>query len=258
VSTWAPIRLAKPEVVPMYEQTPVTPALSIEGLTVRYGPITAVHEVTVTISPGECVALVGPNGAGKSSLIAACMGVIPIAGGTILMNGSPIHRSASHSRVRSGLAVVPEGRQVIGTLTVKENLEMGGYWQSRNERQKRLSEMFENFPRLEERREQTSSTMSGGEQQMLAIARALMSNPKVMLMDEPTMGLAPVIVEDVLRVIRSITEEQNTAILLVEQNARAALRVARRGYIMSHGRIVDEGTVEYISDSDRLATAYLG
>ena len=233
-------------------------AFEVKGLTVRYGSLTAVDGVDLSLTPGECVALVGPNGAGKSSFISACIGIAPTNSGTITLDGIDLHKRASHKRVRAGLAVVPEGRQVIGTLTVMENLEMGSYWQSKAERKERTEQAFEDFPRLAERKDQTSSTMSGGEQQMLAIARAMMSRPRVILMDEPTMGLSPVIVEDVLRVIQTIGLTYNTSILLVEQNARAALRVAGRGYIMSHGKIVGEGTADHILNSDHLSDAYLG
>ena len=233
-------------------------ALELRDIVVRYGGVTAVDGVSIKVAPGECVALVGPNGAGKSSVISACMGIVPVLKGSILHDGRTINRHPSHRRVRDGLSAVPEGRQAIGTLTVLENLELGGYWLSRGDRSEQIQLTLDMFPRLSERSGQTSGTLSGGEQQMLAIARALMARPKVMLMDEPTMGLAPVIVEDILTYIENIRDEQNTSIVLVEQNARAALRVASRGYILSRGRVIAEGTAKDLADSDRLANTYLG
>lgn len=231
-------------------------ALRVRGLTVEYGPVTAVSNVNIDVEAGECVALVGPNGAGKSSLIAAAIGLVAPTSGTIELNEHVVDGLPPHRRVRAGLAVVPEGRQVIGTLTVLENLEMGSYWHKGPSRAQYIDEVFDTFPRLAERRGQVASTMSGGEQQMLAIGRALMSRPRVVLMDEPTMGLAPVIVEDVLTAIRGI-QSAGTSVLLVEQNARAALDVASRGYVMARGAILMEGDAEEVSDPDKLSEAYL-
>lgn len=231
-------------------------ALACRDLAVSYGAISAVDGIDVQVGKAECVAILGANGAGKSSLLNAVMGVVS-AQGSVRLNGEEISGQQPHERVRGGLAIVPEGRRVIGTLDVSENLTMGGYWTPPDRRRELLDEMFELFPMLAERRKQVSSTLSGGEQQMLAIARALMSDPDVLLMDEPTMGLAPLIVEDVMQAITRVGKDRGISILVVEQNARAALQVAARAYVMATGSIVHHGTAAEIADAPELVEAYL-
>jgi branched-chain amino acid transport system ATP-binding protein len=232
-------------------------ALSTRELSVSYGPVTAVRGVSLDVAPGEGVALLGPNGAGKSSLIAAVMGLPVRRQGRIDVAGRDVTRWPSHRRVRAGIAVVPEGRRVTGTLTVEENLDLGALWTPRRSRAANLGLVWELFPHLHERRAQLSATLSGGEQQMLAIGRAMMSEPSVIVMDEPTMGLAPKVVGDVLRAIRAIMAERKLAMLIAEQNAHAALAICSRGYLIKDGCIVHSGSADELTSSERLASVYL-
>ncbi|MBQ6293410.1 MAG: ABC transporter ATP-binding protein [Lachnospiraceae bacterium] len=230
--------------------------LSVRGLNVSYGAIHAVKDVSFEVREGEIVTLIGANGAGKSTTLNAIARILP-ASGEILFHGSSLMHVPGHSVVKKGLAMVPEGRRIFLRMSVEENLEMGAYIASRQEVREQMEDVFRRFPRLEERREQTAGTLSGGEQQMLAMGRALMSKPKLLMMDEPSMGLAPILVEQIFGIIRELNAG-GTTILLVEQNAQAALSVADRAYVMETGRIVMSGAAEELLASPAVKKAYLG
>ena len=230
--------------------------LSVRGLNVSYGAIHAVKDVSFEVREGEIVTLIGANGAGKSTTLNAIARILP-ASGEILFHGSSLMHVPGHSVVKKGLAMVPEGRRIFLRMSVEENLEMGAYIASRQEVKEQMEDVFRRFPRLEERREQTAGTLSGGEQQMLAMGRALMSKPKLLMMDEPSMGLAPILVEQIFGIIRELNAG-GTTILLVEQNAQAALSVADRAYVMETGRIVMSGAAEELLASPAVKKAYLG
>jgi len=232
------------------------PILAVENLTVTYGRIQAVREVSFRAAAGSLVTLVGANGAGKSSVINAVSGLLRPRGGTITFEGRDITRTPSHKLVEQGLVQVPEGRQILSTLTIAENLQLGG-WHSGNAAPKAIDEVYARFPVLADRRDLPAGSLSGGEQQMLAIARALVAAPTVMLMDEPSMGLAPKVVDEVFRVIEEI-RATGTTVVLVEQNARRALRAAEHGYVMQTGEIVHEGPAGDLLADDRVVQAYLG
>ena len=231
--------------------------LSVSDLEVFYGPIAAVRGIGLEVRKGEVVALLGSNGAGKTTTLLAIAGVLPVRAGEIRFNGARITGRAVELIARSGLALVPEGRHVFEGLTVQENLRMGAAALPRREAERERARIIDMFPVLAERRHQLSGTLSGGEQQMLAIGRALMARPRLLLLDEPSLGLAPRIVEQIFELIGHL-REQGVTILLVEQNARMALEVADRGYVMSQGRIAVEGTRRELSASDEIARAYLG
>jgi branched-chain amino acid transport system ATP-binding protein len=231
--------------------------LSVSDLEVSYGPIAAVRGIGLEVRKGEVVALLGSNGAGKTTTLLAIAGVLPVRAGEIRFNGARITGRAVELIARSGLALVPEGRHVFEGLTVQENLRMGAAALPRREAERERARIIDMFPVLAERRHQLSGTLSGGEQQMLAIGRALMARPRLLLLDEPSLGLAPRIVEQIFELI-ALLREQGATILLVEQNARMALEVADRGYVMSQGRIAVEGTRRELSASDEIARAYLG
>jgi branched-chain amino acid transport system ATP-binding protein len=232
--------------------------LRVEGLNVHYGGIHALKNVTLHVPEEKVVTLVGANGAGKSTLLRTVCGFVPATGGTIRYLGRPITGSAPHRIAREGIAMAPEGRRVFVNLSVYENLLMGAYVRSeKKEIERDIEWIFETFPRLQERREQPAATLSGGEQQMLALGRALMSRPKLLLLDEPSLGLAPLLIREVFRVIRKIHEE-GTTILLIEQNAMAALNVADYGYVVETGEIVLEGTGKDLLSDERVKKAYLG
>lgn len=214
--------------------------LDIQGLSVRYGGVSAVRSVSLTVGEGETVALIGPNGAGKTSLLRALSGLSPVVGGTVSFAGQDLFGVAPHKRARIGLAHAPEGRMIIAPLSVEENLELGAYRQARKESRSRLEEMYSLFPRLHERRQVQAGMLSGGEQQMLTIARALMSHPNLLLLDEPSMGLAPIVVEDVLASI-STAMTAGVAILLAEQNAQLALELASYVHVLVSGEVVESG-----------------
>ncbi|MCY6381807.1 ABC transporter ATP-binding protein [Hoeflea prorocentri] len=233
------------------------PLLSISGLEVFYGPIAALRGVGLEVNGGEVVALLGSNGAGKTTTLLSIAGVLPVRAGEIRFDGIAITGQAVERIARSGIALVPEGRHVFEGLTVKENLLMGAASLPRGKVEDEWHKAFDLFPILAERRFQLAGTLSGGEQQMLAIGRALMSRPRVLLLDEPSLGLAPRIVEEIFELI-VLLRKQGTTILLVEQNARMALEVADRGYVMSQGRIAAEGTASELVASDEVARAYLG
>jgi branched-chain amino acid transport system ATP-binding protein len=228
--------------------------LEVQSLNVSYGMIQAVQDVALTVEPGEIVTLVGPNGAGKSSTLLAIAGLIR-SKGAILFKGNSIAGVAPHRIVASGLSLVPEGRGTIGTLTVAENLEMGAYTRSHGWRDD-LPGIYRRFPVLEARAAQQAQSLSGGEQQMLALARALLARPSLLLLDEPSMGLAPILVRQVFDIIREINRE-GTTVLLVEQNANAALKIAHRAYVLESGRIVASGTGSEMLADARVAKVYL-
>ncbi len=228
-------------------------ALAVEGLRVGYGRVEAVRGVDFVVPAGSLVTLVGANGAGKSSIINAISGVVRPRGGRILFEGRDITRTPAHRLVRDGLVQVPEGRQVLATLTVEENLLLGGWHTGRGG----IAEVYDRFPVLGERRRSLAGTLSGGEQQMLAIGRALVARPRLILLDEPSMGLAPLVVDEVFAVIDEI-RAAGTTVVLVEQNARRALRAADHGYVLASGEIVHSGPAAELLADERVVQAYLG
>lgn len=229
------------------------PALRVEDLTVSYGRVEAVRGVSFEVAPGGLVTLVGANGAGKSSVINAVSGIVRPRSGRVLFEGRDITRVPSHKLVRDGLVQVPEGRQVLATLTIEENLLLGGWHAGREG----IAAVYERFPVLAERRQLPAGSLSGGEQQMLAIGRALVARPRLMLLDEPSMGLAPKVVDEVFAVIEEI-RASGTTVVLVEQNARRALRAADHGYVLGTGEIVHRGPASELLADDRIVQAYLG
>ncbi len=235
--------------------------LRILNLEAGYGKLEVLKGITLHVSPGEIVTIIGANGAGKSTLLNTVAGIIRAKAGEILFKQSDIQELPSERIVGLGCALVPEGRQVFGPLTVKENLLLGAYQRFKGNTRKKITttmeRIYELFPVLEKRQPQLAGTLSGGEQQMLAIGRALMSEPDMLMMDEPSMGIAPIIVSNIFKTIVKLREEGRT-ILLVEQNAAAALRVADRGYVMETGTIVMEGTSEELLDNNDVQRAYLG
>lgn len=232
------------------------PILSVEGLTVAYGRVQAVRGVSFEAAAGSLITLVGANGAGKSSIINAVSGVIRPRAGRITFRGIDITRTPAHTLVKRGLVQVPEGRQILATMTIEENLQLGGWYTGAGSASS-IEAMYERFPVLGERRSLPAGSLSGGEQQMLAIARALVARPTVLLMDEPSMGLAPRIVDEVFRVIDEI-RASGTTVVLVEQNARRALRAADHGYVLQSGEIVHQGPAADLLADDRIVQAYLG
>ena len=230
--------------------------LSVQDINVYYGAIHAIKDVSLTVSEGEIVTLIGANGAGKSTTLQTISGLLRSKTGDICFCGQSIARLPSHKIVERGIAQVPEGRRIFLQMTVQENLEMGAFTRSGG-MDKDLERVYALFPRLLERKKQIAGTLSGGEQQMLAMGRALMSHPKLMMLDEPSMGLAPILVEQVFSIIRQLHEE-GTTILLVEQNAQMALSVADRAYVMETGKITLQGTGAELAQSDQVKKAYLG
>lgn len=232
--------------------------LSVKDLRVKYGNIEAVHGISFDVDEGEIVTLIGANGAGKSTTLMTISGLIPAAGGSIIYDGQDLLRCPPHKIVEMGVSHVPEGRRIFGNLTVEENLRLAAY--ARNDKEgirQDLERVYEIFPRLGERKHQLGDTLSGGEQQMLAVGRALMTRGRLMLLDEPSMGLAPILVREIFEVLREINR-QGTTILLVEQNARMALKLAGRGYVLETGNIVLEGTSEELMANPDVRRAYLG
>lgn len=232
--------------------------LKVENLSVHYGVIQAVKDVSFDVNEGEVVSLIGANGAGKTSILRTISGLVRPSSGEINFLGNDIQKAATRKIVASGLSQVPEGRHVFPGLTVLENLEMGAFLSNnREENLARLKRVFERFPRLEERKNQDAATLSGGEQQMLAMGRALMSQPKLLLLDEPSMGLAPIFIQEIFDIIQDI-QKQGTTVLLIEQNAKKALSIADRGYVLETGKIVLSGTGKELLASDEVQKAYLG
>ena len=230
--------------------------LEIRGLVVSYGAIRAVKDISFDVDRGELVTLIGANGAGKSTIMKAISGLVRPQSGTITFDGQKMQNQPSHRIVRAGLCQVPEGRQIFPKMSVQENLDMGAYTREGSHAQD-ADEMFAMFPVLGERRRQMAGTLSGGEQQMLAVARALMGKPKLLMLDEPSLGLAPLIVQDIFRMLQRI-REAGTTILLVEQNARMALSISDRAYVMETGRIVLSGTGSELLHNDRVIEFFLG
>lgn len=231
--------------------------LCVEDLHVSYGAIKAVRGISFDISEGEIVTLIGANGAGKSTTLNTVSGLIKAESGTIEFCGESIAGMKAHTILKRGLALCPEGRRVFTHMTVSENLEMGGYTRSDEENKETLAQVFDHFPRLRERRGQQAGTLSGGEQQMLAMGRALMSRPTLLMLDEPSMGLAPVLVEEIFAIVKQLNEA-GTTILLVEQNANMALTVADRAYVLETGTIKKSGTGAELLVDDDVRKAYLG
>jgi branched-chain amino acid transport system ATP-binding protein len=235
----------------------VSPILSIFGIEVSYGTIPALHGITMHVEKGEIVTLIGANGAGKTTTLRTISGLLKPRAGTVTYNDQDITGVKPHIITGKGLSHVPEGRGIFANLTVHDNLELGGYLRKDNISDAEYDRVFTLFPVLKDRIKQNAGTLSGGEQQMLAISRALMSKPQVLLLDEPSLGLAPQMVQTIFRVIREINAE-GTTILLVEQNAHMALMTAHRGYVMETGRIVLTDTSKALLASDRVKKAYLG
>jgi branched-chain amino acid transport system ATP-binding protein len=232
--------------------------LELDNITLLYGHIEALHGISLTVGEGEIVALIGANGAGKSTTMRAISGLRPIAQGAIRFDGQDISRLRADLRVVRGVSQSPEGRGIFPGMTVRENLEMGAYTRrNRSEIDEDLQRVFGLFPRMKEREKQAGGTLSGGEQQMLAVGRALMSRPKLLLLDEPSMGLAPILIQQIFDIIVEINQ-QGTTVLLVEQNAQQALSRAHRAYVLETGRIVKEGTGTELLDDPAVKDAYLG
>ncbi len=231
--------------------------LQFEQVHTHYGAIEALHGVSLEVKPGEIVTLIGCNGAGKTTTLMTLCGKPRASSGKILFEGRDITQCATHEIMRMGIAISPEGRRAFPSLTVLENLQMGGFFASKAEIEAGTEHVFSLFPRLKERIDQRAGTMSGGEQQMLSIGRALMSKPRLLLLDEPTLGLAPLIIAQIFEIIRTI-REQGVTVFLVEQNANKALHVADRGYVLENGRVVLTDTGANLLTNDAVRKAYLG
>ncbi len=235
------------------------PLLEVRDLRVRYGTVEALHGIDLAVNEGEIVTILGANGAGKSTTLRTISGLLRPSQGEIRYQGRPAHAVPAHQLVHRGIAHAPEGRRLFGTLTVAENLMLGAFTRSDAAAIAEAEAwVLALFPALRDRRQQLAGTLSGGEQQMLAIARALMAQPRLLLLDEPSLGLAPLVVKTIFRTIREINQARGTTIVLVEQNARAALRLAHRGYVMEVGRIVLEDSAAALAANPRVQRAYLG
>lgn len=232
--------------------------LQISGINVYYGNIHAIRDINLSIRHGEIVAIIGANGAGKTTIQKSIVGLLRSRTGSINFAGENIANLSTAAIVAKGISLVPEGRRVFPRLSVADNLMLGAYTRKDKEVSKDLEQMYEMFPRLAERKKQLTGTLSGGEQQMVAMARGLMSRPKLLLLDEPSMGLAPVLVSQIFRTIVEVNKSMRTTILLVEQNARMALAIANRGYVLESGNIVLSGDAKDLAANDQIRCAYLG
>lgn len=233
--------------------------LELRNVNAAYGNIQVLHNINLEIHTGEIITLIGANGAGKSTTLMAVSGIVPVRSGKILLEGDPIHKLSPEKLVSMGVCQVPEGRRIFPALTVMENLDMGAFLRSDSEGIKQdLEYVLELFPILAERRNQDGGTLSGGEQQMLAMSRALMARPKLLLLDEPSMGLAPLVIKQIFEIIQKINKEHNTTIFLVEQNANQALHIADRGYVIENGVITISDSAENLLTNQDVQKAYLG
>lgn len=232
--------------------------LEVKDLEVSYGAINALKKISFSVNEGEIIALIGANGAGKTTTLQTISGILPLKSGKIIFNGKDITKTAAHKLVSMGIAQVPEGRRVFQDLTVYQNIKLGAYTiNDKKIKKETLENVYKRFPRLEERKNQLAGTLSGGEQQMLAMARALMAKPKIMLLDEPSMGLSPLLVSEIFDIVKTINEE-GTTVLLVEQNAKKALSIANRGYVLETGNITLEGKAIDLLNDVNVQKAYLG
>ena len=237
----------------------MNPLFELQDFSVAYGAVEAVHRVALRVEEGEIVTVIGPNGAGKTTLLCAAMGLLP-SSGSLTLAGERIARPSVEAMVARGVALVPERRELFGEMSVEDNLLLGGFYRWRTGKRdqgERMAEVFAIFPRLKERRAQLASTLSGGERQMLAIGRALMARPRLLMLDEPSLGLAPLIVREVLHVVSSL-RQHGVSVLLVEQNARAALQVADRGYVLETGAVALTGQAQALLHDRRIIDTYLG
>lgn len=232
--------------------------LEIKDLQVYYGMINAIKGISFEVNPGEVIALIGANGAGKTTVLHTITGLVTPKSGSITFEGKDLVKTPAHKILSLGMAHVPEGRRIFQQLTVYENLKLGAYiMHDRKQVEKNLEYVYEHFPRLKERKKQVAGTLSGGEQQMLAMGRALMTNPKILLLDEPSMGLSPLLVNEIFRIIKEVSED-GTTVLLVEQNAKKALSIADRAYVLETGNISLEGKASVLMNDDNVKKAYLG
>ena len=231
--------------------------LEVNGLNVYYGLIHALHDVSFHVNEGEVVALIGANGAGKTTILHTVSGLLGAKSGSVVFEGKDITKKPGHSIVKLGMGHVPEGRRVFPGLTMAENLRMGAFTRPKGEIAASLNEVYEWFPRLEERKNQPAGTLSGGEQQMLAMGRAMMSKPRILLLDEPSMGLSPLFVGEIFKIIEKVSAA-GTTVLLVEQNAKKALSIADRAYVLETGNIIKEGVAADLLNDDAIKKAYLG
>lgn len=237
--------------------------LTVKNMNTYYGQVHTLKNISLHLQEGEIVTLIGANGAGKTTLLHSISGLVPPRSGQILFCGTPIQKMAPHAIVELGISQVPEGRQVFKPLSVEDNLELGGYLRyrrrdGRRETKQTMEMVYSLFPILRERRKQLAGTLSGGEQQMLAIGRALMAKPKIMLLDEPSMGLAPLVAQEIIQVIESLAREKKTTVLLVEQNAKVALKTADRGYVLETGKVILDGDTAELMENHDVQRAYLG
>lgn len=232
--------------------------LKVENLDVYYGVIHAIKKVSFEVNEGEIVALIGANGAGKTSIMHAISGLVKNNGGQISFLDKNITKTPAHKIIAEGLAQVPEGRRIFSQLSVEDNLEMGAYLRTDSKIQEDLEKIYQRFPRLKERKHQLAGTLSGGEQQMLAMGRALMSKPKLLLLDEPSMGLSPILVNEIFEIIQEINHEDGVTVLLVEQNANKALSIANRAYVLETGKVTVSGDADEVANNPKVREAYLG
>lgn len=232
--------------------------LKVENLNVHYGVIHAIKNVSFDVNEGEIVALIGANGAGKTSIMHAISGLVKASSGVISFLDENITTSPAHKIIAKKLAQVPEGRRIFSQLSVQDNLEMGAYLRTDNKINEDLDKVYKRFPRLKERKNQLAGTLSGGEQQMLAMGRALMSKPKLLLLDEPSMGLSPILVNEIFSIIQEINREDGVTVLLVEQNANKALSIANRAYVLETGNITVSGDAKDVAENPKVREAYLG